>query len=515
MAENGNANFFFGVVCASSLKPRDANLLFIASLGCSSSPEVQVLWRYATAVLNDMDCTSWKADAYRWQEEKHSPFIVLNSTHAKVVVGKGAVTGDPNDLVHPMVDDPDVIHFIQLIWVEALGFGPAVAQDVLRDTDRHYEPAHSSEFLSQQTTLALEGSVTGKHTPFLVVNGTTATIVVGVGGTPGNEGGLVHPMTPSDDKDFAHWISHIYAPFRRPALSRPYEFCNVHGLYIGDLVQEGLFHLIGGVRYGDCKCSPQILCGADPTAFKYWQSAFAVGVARLADRKQNFESTPMTQVVRHVPAAKKRHDRPIACSCKPSEFNCAPQELVRDRVAPSLDDEVKRLRLDALPINAGSSAPPTPTLQDAPPVMRATDQGWSDCPTWHMLLDIARPAPPVAKDASDRLVGLTCRIVERAWARVAREAVGAVLQPRDHKARLHPSNALYAFLDDIYVTGPPEHTVGQFAIVREAAFAALRAHACSLLELPIAGPSEPSDDQEVPLGELLAGSLRTDPSRLA
>ena len=36
------------------------------------------------------------------------------------------------------------------------------------------------------------------------------------------------------------------------------------------------------------------------------------------------------------------------------------------------------------------------------------------------------------------------------------------------RARLHPSNALYAFLDDIYVTGPPEHTVGQFAIVREA-----------------------------------------------
>ena len=49
----------------------------------------------------------------------------------------------------------------------------------------------------------------------------------------------------------------------------------------------------------------------------------------------------------------------------------------------------------------------------------------------------------------------------------------------------------------------------------QAAFAALRAHACSLLELPIAGPSDPSDDQEVPLSELLAGSLRTDPSRLA
>ncbi|CAE7236343.1 Faim2, partial [Symbiodinium sp. KB8] len=36
------------------------------------------------------------------------------------------------------------------------------------------------------------------------------------------------------------------------------------------------------------------------------------------------------------------------------------------------------------------------------------------------------------------------------------------------RARLHSSSALYAFLDDIYVTGPPEHTVGQFAIVREA-----------------------------------------------
>ena len=36
------------------------------------------------------------------------------------------------------------------------------------------------------------------------------------------------------------------------------------------------------------------------------------------------------------------------------------------------------------------------------------------------------------------------------------------------RARLHPSNTLYAFLDDIYVTGPPEHTAGQFAIVREA-----------------------------------------------
>ena len=35
----------------------------------------------------------------------------------------------------------------------------------------------------------------------------------------------------------------------------------------------------------------------------------------------------------------------------------------------------------------------------------------------------------------------------------------ALLQSR---TRRHPSNTFYAFLDDIYVTGPPEHTVGQF-----------------------------------------------------
>ena len=30
-------------------------------------PKAEVLWRYATAIFNE-DCTSWKADAYRWQE---------------------------------------------------------------------------------------------------------------------------------------------------------------------------------------------------------------------------------------------------------------------------------------------------------------------------------------------------------------------------------------------------------------------------------------------------------------
>ena len=36
------------------------------------------------------------------------------------------------------------------------------------------------------------------------------------------------------------------------------------------------------------------------------------------------------------------------------------------------------------------------------------------------------------------------------------------------RARLHPSDTLYAFLDDIYVTGSPDHTASQFGHVREA-----------------------------------------------
>ncbi|CAE7651346.1 unnamed protein product, partial [Symbiodinium sp. CCMP2456] len=104
---------------------------------------------------------------------------------------------------------------------------------------------------------------TGKHTPYLMLNGTTATIVVGIGATPGNEGGLVHPMEPSDDKTLVHWISHLYAvddlgnlvafcdllptepapatcTFEVPegiGFLRPFEYCNVHGLYVGDIVQ--------------------------------------------------------------------------------------------------------------------------------------------------------------------------------------------------------------------------------------------------------------------------------------
>ena len=47
-----------------------------------------------------------------------------------------------------------------------------------------------------------------------------------------------------------------------------------------------------------------------------------------------------------------------------------------------------------------------------------------------------------------------------------------------------------------------------------ASFAALRAQVCSLLELPLEGPGDPTDTLEVPLGELLAGHQPPAPSRL-
>lgn len=65
------------------------------------------------------DCRAYKAETFRLQEErnlplpyfdagfdvKHDPYIVLNGTVGKVLVGKGAVTGHFEDPIHPMEDD--------------------------------------------------------------------------------------------------------------------------------------------------------------------------------------------------------------------------------------------------------------------------------------------------------------------------------------------------------------------------------------------------------------------------
>ena len=72
-----------------------------------------------------------------------------------------------------------------------------------------------AEFMRQQTAyfnpdgvfIAADGE-SKKHTPFVTVSddGKSATVKVGNGD---EEGGVWHPMTPSDDPNQVHWITHI------------------------------------------------------------------------------------------------------------------------------------------------------------------------------------------------------------------------------------------------------------------------------------------------------------------
>ena len=290
----------------------------------------------ACSMATPLDCAGYKAEFRRIQgvlnlqlpysegtaSEKHSPYIVLNGTVGKVVVGKGAATGVAADGVHPMEDNPEFIHYIESIWVEdqlgnllsmrhlspaepspatmifeippgttavrafefcnvhGLFRGPAVSVDtqhIKPDANIGCSVQTCAEGTSVSACQAFTGELlrradntpkndpTGKHKPYLTLQGTRATIVVGIGATPGNAGGLIHPMQPSDDQDIVHWISHIYAlddlgnlvalcellptdsapatcSFEVPEgvlFLRPFEFCNKHGLYAGEIVQVG------------------------------------------------------------------------------------------------------------------------------------------------------------------------------------------------------------------------------------------------------------------------------------
>lgn len=69
-------------------------------------------------MASPLDCEAYKTEAFRLQAElnlplpyaegspyeKHMPYILLNGTVGQVVVGKGAITGVPEDGVHPMED---------------------------------------------------------------------------------------------------------------------------------------------------------------------------------------------------------------------------------------------------------------------------------------------------------------------------------------------------------------------------------------------------------------------------
>jgi len=256
--------------------------------------------------------------------EKHSPYIVLDGLVAKVVVGRGAATGDAADPIHPMTDNPANygadLHYIESIWVEdqngeILSFrslspsesspatmyfdipvgttsvtayefcnkhglfqGPTVTvtpdntrlgartgcsvQQCVEGTGVSTCQAFTAEFWRREGSATAKSDSARKHEPFLLLNGTTATIVVGEGAASADGSGLIHPMAPSDDPNTVHWISHIFArdemgnlvalcellpthpapascTFEVPpgVLSlRPFEFCNKHGLYVGQTV---------------------------------------------------------------------------------------------------------------------------------------------------------------------------------------------------------------------------------------------------------------------------------------
>merc|ERR1712110_910684 len=97
---------------------------------------------------------------------------------------------------------------------------------------------------------------------YLTVLGTTATVVVGLGALPDQEGQPIHPMIASVNPAKVHWVDHIWvknqdgvvvamrdldATEPSPAMLTfevpegttqlvAYEHCNLHGLFQGDAV---------------------------------------------------------------------------------------------------------------------------------------------------------------------------------------------------------------------------------------------------------------------------------------
>eukprot|EP01063_Lacrimia_lanifica_P000561 TRINITY_DN102_c1_g1_i1.p1 TRINITY_DN102_c1_g1~~TRINITY_DN102_c1_g1_i1.p1 ORF type:complete len:1961 (+),score=1005.92 TRINITY_DN102_c1_g1_i1:472-5883(+) len=99
-----------------------------------------------------------------------------------------------------------------------------------------------------------------KHQPYASIEGTQATITVGLGTVSGNPDDKIHPTTASSDPLKAHFIERIYAvdqndvvvamteltaTTERPSLTfevpagttsfRAFSFCNTHGLYVSEV----------------------------------------------------------------------------------------------------------------------------------------------------------------------------------------------------------------------------------------------------------------------------------------
>lgn len=82
---------------------------------------------------------------------------------------------------------------------ESSEYCPTIYADFVRRQLAHFSP--------DGTFIAQEGE-SQKHTPFLTLSedGKSATVIVGNGE---EEGGVYHPMTPSEDPSEVHFVTHI------------------------------------------------------------------------------------------------------------------------------------------------------------------------------------------------------------------------------------------------------------------------------------------------------------------
>merc|ERR1719183_1890872 len=72
----------------------------------------------------------------------------------------------------------------------------AVAQGDCTSSDVELRRQHTVAF---KVSEPFSGDVSVKHKPYLTISGTTATVVVGLGALPDQEGQPIHPMTASVD----------------------------------------------------------------------------------------------------------------------------------------------------------------------------------------------------------------------------------------------------------------------------------------------------------------------------
>ena len=247
---------------------------------------------------------------------KHTPYLEVVNGTATVTVGNGDVEGG---VYHPMVasGDPSQVHWVNHIYVmdqndkiialkamdptdgvpaqfsftvpegvtqltayefcnlHGLWKGPTFNTEGTGETGtteaicmksdvppNSYESWHA-DFIRRQALPPFEVSEAytpdGKHTPYITLNGSTGTVIVG----PADN---MHPMVGGDHENPPHWISDIYVVDQNEKIIAfqaldpngvdiatfdfvvpesateltAYEWCNIHGFWKGPTVQVNM-----------------------------------------------------------------------------------------------------------------------------------------------------------------------------------------------------------------------------------------------------------------------------------